>query len=295
MKVAVVGLGAIGITLAAAMQQTGRHEVVGCARRPRSGLSVAVAGAPPMALDIPVVSEPGALVAVDWVVVAVKAHQNPGITPWLERLCSGEVPVALVQNGVGHSSRLDGVVPADTVLPVIAWCTAEELTPGRVEVLPGQQRLDVPANPLGRSFAELFDASFIGVQALEDFVTAQWSKLIFNAVVGIEALTGRRAAVFRNPEVALMARSYAAECVRVAVAEGAALDSSYPDTVVDRLAAASPDHGNSMLYDRLAGRELEWEVRNGAISSLGARYGIATPVSDVLVALLKATSEAAGQ
>ena len=43
-----------------------------------------------------------------------------------------------------------------------------------------------------------------------------------------------------------------------------------------------------MLFDRLAGRRMEWDARNGVIARLGARHGIATPVSDRVTAELAA-------
>ena len=43
-----------------------------------------------------------------------------------------------------------------------------------------------------------------------------------------------------------------------------------------------------MLFDRLAGRQLEWDARNGVIARLGARHGIPTPVSDRVTAELAA-------
>ena len=49
-----------------------------------------------------------------------------------------------------------------------------------------------------------------------------------------------------------------------------------------------PDLGTSMLFDRLAGRRLEWDARNGVISRLGARHGIPTPASDAIVPALQA-------
>ena len=52
-----------------------------------------------------------------------------------------------------------------------------------------------------------------------------------------------------------------------------------------------PDIGSSILFDRLAGRELEWDARNGVVRRLGRRHGIPTPVSDVLVPLLAAASD----
>jgi 2-dehydropantoate 2-reductase len=46
----------------------------------------------------------------------------------------------------------------------------------------------------------------------------------------------------------------------------------------------------AQLYDRQAGRELEWDARNGVVRRLGRRHGIPTPVSDVIVPLLAAAS-----
>ena len=46
--------------------------------------------------------------------------------------------------------------------------------------------------------------------------------------------------------------------------------------------------------DREAGRELEWEARNDVVRRLGARHGIATPVSDVIVPLLAAAGDGPG-
>ena len=56
----------------------------------------------------------------------------------------------------------------------------------------------------------------------------------------------------------------------------------------------APDMGTSILFDRLAGRPMEWDARNGVVRRLGARHGVPTPVSDVLVPLLAALDDAPG-
>jgi ketopantoate reductase len=58
--------------------------------------------------------------------------------------------------------------------------------------------------------------------------------------------------------------------------------------VLGRLARGPAEAGSSILTDRLAGRRLEWEARNGVVQRLGLRHGIPTPVSDVIVPLLAA-------
>jgi 2-dehydropantoate 2-reductase len=49
-----------------------------------------------------------------------------------------------------------------------------------------------------------------------------------------------------------------------------------------------PDLGTSMLFDRLAGRRLEWDARNGVVARRGREHGIATPVIDAVCARLAA-------
>jgi len=57
---------------------------------------------------------------------------------------------------------------------------------------------------------------------------------------------------------------------------------------------APTDMGTSMLADREAGRPQEWDIRNGVIIRKAHAHGIATPISDVLVPLLAASSDGPG-
>ena len=57
---------------------------------------------------------------------------------------------------------------------------------------------------------------------------------------------------------------------------------------------APEDLGTSILADRQANRPMEWDIRNGVISRYGRKYGIAVPISDVVVPLLAAGSEGPG-
>jgi 2-dehydropantoate 2-reductase len=104
----------------------------------------------------------------------------------------------------------------------------------------------------------------------------------------LPARRGRPAGIFRNETVARLAERLADECVAVGRAEGARLDDALAAEIVARLAGGPAEAGSSILADRLAGRRLEWEARNGVVQRLGTRHGIPTPVSDVIVPLLAA-------
>ena len=42
--------------------------------------------------------------------------------------------------------------------------------------------------------------------------------------------------------------------------------------------------------DRRDGRAMEWDARNGVLQRLGRKHGIPTPISDVIVPILKSLS-----
>jgi 2-dehydropantoate 2-reductase len=284
-KVAVVGPGAVGATFAAAAERSG-HEVVLCGRRPAAAPVVKLPDATEHALAGPVLDDPGAAAPVPWVLLAVKTHQSAAAAGWLAALCGERTVVAVLQNGVEHRELAGPLVGSATLLPAIVWCPSEAIAPGRVRQR-GPARLSVPDEPAAVALAELLDGS-AEVERVADFHTEAWRKLCLNAIAAPMAVTGRRAELFTDPEQVELARRLATECVAVARAEGARLDPEAVDDIVGRLTGMPGDMGTSMLFDRLAGRRLEWEARNGVIRRLGRRHGIATPVSDVLVPLLAA-------
>jgi 2-dehydropantoate 2-reductase len=292
-RIAVVGPGAIGGVFAAAAQQAGERdggrEIVLCARRGFDHLVVSRDGADPVVVDAPVLTDPGVVGGqADWVFLAVKAHQTAGARDWLDALAGPATVVVVLQNGVEHRERVEPLAGRATVLPAIVRCPAHVTAPGQVR-LEGEPRLTVPDGPGGRALRQLL-AGGAEVRLAADFTTEAWLKLCENAVSGLMVLTGRRAGVFRRADVATLARDYVRECIAVARAEGAGLTGDLAGTIVAGFAAMPDGRGSSIVFDREAGRPLEWEARNGVVRRIGARRGIPTPVSDVIVPLLAAAS-----
>lgn len=299
-SVAVVGVGAVGSVAAAALSSTGRVRLLLCGRC--DGRPVAVEQPDGKVVTVGPVATLAELRAaastvpapvgegpVDWLFLAVKAHQSDSSVPWLQALVGPGTTVVVLQNGVEQRATIGRLVPDSTVVPVVVWCPAEPGEERHVR-LRGRARLMVADDDAGRRVAALFDGSSMAVELSDDLVTAAWRKLILNAVTGLMAVTGCRSSIFQVPEVTELARRYAAECVAVGRAEGAALAESEVTAVVDSLLARSPDAGSSILTDRMAGRALEWDARNNVVRRLGARHGIPTPISDVVVPLLRGVS-----
>jgi 2-dehydropantoate 2-reductase len=293
MDIAVVGPGAVGTTIAAYLSAAG-HEVLVCGRTPRPRIELRPDGADPIVVPGPVCTDPAEVTGpAGFVLLAVKATQNADAARWLARLCDETTIVVVLQNGVEQVEQVQPLCPSSTVIPGIVWFSAETQPDNWVR-LRGEARLALTSGPAATAFTELWRGAGGTADCDPDFTTAAWRKLLVNAVAGLMVLTGRRAGMFRRDDLAELARRYAAECLAVARAEGAKLGDDVADGTVEMFRHTPTDMGTSMLADREAGRPLEWDIRNGVIIRKARAHGIATPISDVLVPLLAATSDGPG-
>jgi 2-dehydropantoate 2-reductase len=129
------------------------------------------------------------------------------------------------------------------------------------------------------------------VELTNDFLTAAWRKLCINSAGALSALTGKPSGVLRDEAMGSIALELVGECVAVGRAEGAQLDDGTAERVLAGYRAQPPDSINSMLADRLAGRQMEIDARNGVIVRTGERHGIQAPFNRMTVALLQTLSE----
>ncbi len=292
-SIALVGPGAIGSTVAAFLHAAG-HQVLLCGHTHRESIEVRPDDGEPIVVPGPVHTDPADVDGpVDVVLLAVKDTQNEDAAGWLARLCDERSVVCALQNGVEQVERVGRFCPSSTVVPAAVWISSEPDPQGWVRLRTGA-RLVLPDTDAARQLAELFGDTDISVELDPAFLTAAWNKLLVNAVVGFMVLSGRRTGMFRRDDVGALARQYLAECLAVARADGADLTDEVIDEIVGMLGKAPEDLTTSMLTDREAHRRLEWDIRNGVIARKAAQHGLATPISDVLVPLLAATSDGPG-
>ena len=288
-RIAVIGPGAVGATVAAWLAQNPALAVEVCARTAFDRLEVETPGGPLTATPR-VLTSPDQASPVDWAIVTTKTYDAVATGGWLARLVGPNTQVAVLQNGVEHVARFTPYVDAARITPAVVDIPAERSAPGRV-----RQRRDgtilVPAGEAGEAFAALFGHTPIAVSTTPDFTTAAWKKLALNCAGAVNALTLKPAGVARREPIADLMRALVRECVAVGRAEGAVLPDDLPDTVVEGYRSGPADGVNSLHADRAAGRPMELDARNGVIVRLGARHGVATPVNAMVVALLEAAAE----
>lgn len=286
-RIAIIGPGAVGGVIAGWLGETKRHDIVLCARRPVTELQVTfrdhtIVAAPK------VLTAPADATAVDWVLVTTKAYDATSAAAWFGGLCSKGAPVAVLQNGVEHRERFAAFLFPEKIVPVMVDCPAERTALGAV-VQRGPAKLAVANDALGREFAGLFEGTPISLSVTDDFKSAIWRKLCVNAAGAISAVLLQPAGIMRDERVGEIARGIVRECIAVGRAEGAVLDDSLVETVLQGYRDAPPDSVNSLHADRAAGRPMESDARNGVIIRLGRKHEIPTPFNQRMYSLLEAS------
>lgn len=291
-SVALIGPGAIGTTIAAALHEVGRTPLL-CGRTAHPQLvlrhddgEIIVPG--PVITDPSRVSRPVALVFV-----AVKTTQVADSAGWLAALCDENTVVCALQNGVEQKAQLEPYVNGAVVVPSVVWFPAQR-EPDASVWLRAKPRLTLPAIPQATRISDALSETRCAVELSADFTSIAWRKLLQNAVAGLMVLANRRAGMFSRQDITELALAYLRECLAVARAEGASLGDNVPHEIVEGFHRAPADLGTSILADRQANRPLEWDIRNGVILRYGEKHGIPVPISRVVVPLLAAGSEGPG-
>lgn len=282
--IALIGPGAIGGLVSAWLCQDEENDVTVCARTSISHIQLQT---PDKTIDAHprILTRPDQGKEVDWILVATKAYDSAAAAAWFPAMLGPDTRVAILQNGVDHVERFSKYLPAERILPVMVDCPAERYSAGLIRQR-GQATLVVPESSTGDAFTKLFASTEIDASTNADFLTIVWRKLCINAAGVINALTLQPASITHNPHAEMIMRRIVLETVAVGSAEGAQLDESVADDVVRHYQSLPGDSVHSLHADRLAGRPLEVDLRNGVVVRLGQRHNIPAPFNEMATALL---------
>ena len=286
--IAIIGPGAIGGILAAWLAQDTANDVTVCVRTPFDHLQVETPDGSITARPR-IVSSPADASPVDWVLITTKAYDAAATAQWLPSLRRADSRIVVLQNGVEHVERFRPYVPVEHLVPAVIDCPAERTAPGRMRQR-GPSWIVVPDSEHGRAFVPLFANTNFDVRT-GDFITRAWAKLCINAPGAISAILMKPTGVIQVEPIPELTRGMVRECIAVGRAEGALLDEAIVEAVVTGARNAPPDGLNSLIADRMAGRPMEIDARNGAIVRLGKKHGIPTPLNEMAVALLTAAQD----
>jgi 2-dehydropantoate 2-reductase len=322
-KVVVYGVGAIGGCLAAALARTEGVELAVIARGEHleairsHGLElVGPQGA--TTVSVRATDDPAELGVQDYVLVALKAHQAWHAADRMAPLLGPDTALVTCQNGIPwwyfhkigsplEGTRLDAVDRNDRqwkligphrAIGCVIYCAAEIVKPGVIRHIQGGRFAvgepdGTASRRVGRLSGILEQAGF-QAPVLDDIRSEVWLKLWGNVCFNpLSALTRAPLdVVVTNPGIRAIARAMMIE----AEAIGTRLGARFKVDVERRIegAARVGAHRTSMLQDLEAGRALEIDALVTAVQEMGRIVGVATPMTDAVLALVQQLGRSLG-
>ena len=309
MRIAVVGVGAVGGYFGGRLAQAG-HDVVFVARgrtldRLRTdGLEVE-SGRGDFSIASPrAVGDPSEAGPVDLILLAVKAPQIRDAGRSLGPLVGPETAVIPLENGVEAPGLLAEILGPQPVLGGLCRIFSTNVAPGQIRhdgleptILFGELGRE-NTDRVHQIRAALESAKGMTVTTPDDVEAALWEKFLFVAPLGgVGALVREPAGVLRAvPETRAILRSAMDEIVAVGRKRNIAIGPDATDKAM-RLVDALPHNATaSMQRDIVEGRPSELEYQTGTVVRYGQDSGVPTPVnSTVYAALLPSELRAAGR
>ena len=301
MKIAVVGVGAMGSVYAGLLADAGNEvwavdtweEHVAAIRE--RGLRVeGASGERTVRLDATTdASEVG---PVDLVVIATKAQHVEAAAASARPLLGPETVVVSIQNGLGGPDRAAEMLGDERVaIGVVGGFGASIVEPGHVhhngwELVRLGER-NGPVTPRIEQVAEVWRDAGFKVETYDDVGTLVWEKLVCNtAFSGTCALL--ELTVGEVLESAMRSRWRAAAPRRRSPSRrppGSSSASTDPVEYVSEFGSKIPNARPSMLLDLMARRSCEIDVINGAVPPAGRGPSAwRRPVNETVTALVKA-------
>jgi 2-dehydropantoate 2-reductase len=310
MRIAVLGAGAVGGTLAALLARAG-HELSVTARGENLdairahglelsggwGTSTARVSAARVLTERP-----------ELAILATKAQDAAAALTGSAAVLEG-VPLVVVQNGLGGLRVAHETLPGSPLLGGIALFAVSYVSPGVVTVT-GANPMILGAGPgtdaalLDRVAGVLREA--LPIEVTRDIEGAQWTKLLINHVNALPAITGLSVQeVIADPGLLRVMTASMRETVRIARRLGVRFGTvqGVSGRILDligvaplRLGAAFPrllgrrmgdvPNPGSTLQSIRRGRLTEIDFLNGAVVAAAAEHGIDAPVNAAIVAMV---------
>jgi 2-dehydropantoate 2-reductase len=305
MRIAVLGAGAIGAYVGAALARGGAdvHLVARGANLEamrRDGVRV-LSPRGDFTAHPPATDDPDEIGPVDVVLLGLKAQDYATAGPLLAPLLGPDTAVVAAQNGIPwwyfhglpgpyEGRRIEAVdpggavsaaIPPERAIGCVVYCSTELEAPGVVRHVEGTRfSIGEPDGTISercRGFSEAMVAGGLKCPVEAEIRNDVWIKLIGNVAFNpISALTrGTMVQICRHPGTRALVVSLMEETLEVA----RRLGSTPPITIERRLAGAERvgDHKTSMLQDLEAGKRFELAPIVDAVIELAELTGVEVP------------------
>ena len=306
MNIVIIGAGGVGGHFGALLLRA-RHHVVFQARGShleamcRSGLRIQTP-TEDFTVRVEATDDASQVNGAELVVLAVKSYSLGDVAPSLRALSTGGAAVLPLLNGIDIVDRCVALgVPRSAMLGGLARVSTVKAAPGViVQDEPDQKielgELDGGISERVKHIAQAFESAGIAAEASGDINLALWRKYVSLASrASLCAMSG-------GTMNAVRARPYGLELFRRAVREAGAVaracgipvTPAIENDICERDSLRASDSKPSFVADLERGGRTEIDTLSGALSRLGRRHGVPTPVHDVATLLYSHTGAEGG-
>ncbi len=308
MKIAVIGVGAMGSVYAALLADAG-HEVWAVDTWEAhvdaintTGLRVEGASGDRTVTTLRATTRMSDVGPCDLCLIATKAS-GVGLAAQEAAPVIGEDALVLtIQNGLGAAERIARHMPIGNVLLGVAdGFGASMKGPGHAHhnsmKLIRIGEIDGGLTDRLRALEQVWKGAGFNVRAFENITQLIWEKFLCNVTFSAPctAFGATVGELMDNPQHWQIALGAMQEAYAIAQAKGIRLSFEDPIAYVTDFGAGMAQARPSMLLDHMAERVSELDAINGIVPVMGREAGIPTPYNDTLTAILKQREAAFGR
>ena len=229
----------------------------------------------------------------DLILIAVKHHQLEQSVNDIEKYIGEKTIILSLLNGIVSEEIVGKKYGMDNILHSFAVGTdaVREGTDIRFSnigrIVFGAK--DKANSEKVKAVKEFFDRTGIPYEIPEDIIRELWWKFMLNVGINqVSAILKATYGVFQKVEEARELMVMASlEVVALAEKTGISISGDDIAKYVAVINTLSPSGKTSMVQDIEAGRKTEVEIFSGTVIELGKKYGVNTPVNDILFRMIR--------
>ena len=220
---------------------------------------------------------------VDFIIMSLKSYDLDNTVEQIKPMIGAETVILPLLNGIDNSERIRKLLPETEVWDGCCYIVAKIKEPAVVVNAGNIHRIVFgylnQSNERLLSFEKLLTDAGIEARFYANILTEIWKKFFFISTSA--SLTSyfdvSYGEILTDTERRQMLVDISTELIKVANAEGMAIDNSEIDKLIHQFEKLPEGTTTSMHRDFIAGKNTEVDSLTGIVLKLGKKHGIATP------------------
>ena len=248
-------------------------------------------------IKINATNDPKSISPVDVVIVMCKATALEQALTNAKSIVGDKTVLMSFQNGIGHEAIMQNIVGVDKVLGGTTTQASNILVPGHIKnhaSLPSWiGEYEGGLSDRVKDIAETFTAYGLETIASDNVKKRKWMKLFALTAVGpLSAIFDmHHTELYVTNKESKLARELGKQIIletrNVAQADGVDVSEDECLEMFIKIVDSNQTNKSSMAFDIQYKRKSEIDFINGSVSKIGKKYGVPTPLNDMLYKIIK--------